>query len=146
MFLLQGLRFGLLIYGDSTFSSICWGFFRFHKSVILTCFEFVSLSFHNVIYKGKNNWSRTLLSRRHMKTKLVLCYLKVKPKDSQWWCAISYFNWIVISTACSTKLELFQCPKGKNKNRKKRKKKPTNLNRPTAPSRLPAEPDSLPSR
>ena len=49
---------------------------------------------------------------------------KVKHNDSQWCCAISYLHWIVISIACSTRLEVFQCPEKKNiKKKKKRKEK-----------------------
>ena len=39
---------------------------------------------------------------------------KGKHNDSQSCCAISYLYWTVISIACSTRLEVFQCPKRKN--------------------------------
>ena len=39
---------------------------------------------------------------------------KGKHNDSQSCCAISYLYWTVISVACSTRLEVFQCPKRKN--------------------------------
>ena len=39
---------------------------------------------------------------------------KVKCNGSQYCCAISYLHWIVISIACCTRLEVFQCPERNN--------------------------------
>ena len=38
----------------------------------------------------------------------MFVFFKVKHKDSQYCCAISYLQWIVIYIACQ--LEVFQCP------------------------------------
>ena len=51
---------------------------------------------------------RTLLSRRHVKTRNRFMLFKVKHNDSQQCCATSYLHRIVISIAFSTRLEVFQ--------------------------------------
>ena len=58
----------------------------------------------------------------------ICLVFKVKHNDSQWCFAISYLQWIVISIAYSTRLEVFQCPGRKNIKKieeKRKKKKPT---------------------
>ena len=47
---------------------------------------------------------------------------KVKYNGSQYCCAISHFHWIVISIACSARLEVFQCPERKNIRKTEKKK------------------------
>ena len=57
----------------------------------------------------------------------MFVFFKVKHKDSQYCCAISYLQWIVIYIACP--LEVFQCPGRLNikKIEEKRKTKSPNL-------------------
>ena len=57
--------------------------------------------------------------------KICFVFFKVKHNDSQWCFSISYLQWIVISIAYSTRLDVFQCPGRKNikKIEEKRKKK-----------------------
>ena len=74
---------------------------------------------------------------------------KVKLNGSQYCCAISYLHSIVISVACCTRFEVFQCPEGKNirKLDEKKKKKSIKLeyilSQSIAPPDPPAEPSSL---
>ena len=49
--------------------------------------------------------------------------VKIKHNDSQQCCTISYLHWIVISIACSTRLEVFQCNERKNITQKEKRKK-----------------------
>ena len=49
-------------------------------------------------------------------------------------------HWVVISIACSTRLEVFHCPEIKNIKKieeKNGRRKPVNLDRPTAPPQTP---------
>ena len=48
---------------------------------------------------------------------------KVKHNGSQYCCAVSHLLLIVISVACSTRLEVFQCPDRKNIRKIEEKKK-----------------------
>ena len=47
---------------------------------------------------------------------------KVTHNDSQSYCAISSLHSFVLSVACSTRLEVFQCPKRKNIKKTEEKK------------------------
>ena len=56
--------------------------------------------------------------------KVVFALFRVKHNNSQC-CAILCLHWIVISIACTTRSEVFQCPGLKNIKKKKKGKKKT---------------------